>query len=127
MRETEALGIARDAGITVDIAGDPGALELLGPRRRDALESAVGQCLVNVIRHAGVDEAEVAVGAGDGEVTVVVVDSGAGFDVDAVPDDRIGLRTSIKGRIEQEGGTVRIWSRPGVGTTVVLSVPEGGA
>ena len=69
----------------------------------------------------------VAVGPGDGEVTVVVVDSGAGFDLDEVPDDRIGLRTSIKGRIEQEGGSVRIWSRPGVGTTVVLSVPEGGA
>lgn len=124
---SEALGIARDAGITVRVAGSPDALELLGPRRRDALEAAVGQCLVNVVRHAGVDEAEVAVGPGDGEVTVVVVDSGAGFDVDEVPDDRIGLRTSIKGRIEQEGGSVRIWSRPGVGTTVVLSVPEGGA
>jgi signal transduction histidine kinase len=124
---SEALGIARDAGITVRVGGSPDALELLGPRRRDALEAAVGQCLVNVIRHAGVDEAEVAVGPGDGEVTVVVVDSGAGFDVDEVPDDRIGLRTSIKGRIEQEGGSVRIWSRPGVGTTVVLSVPEGGA
>lgn len=124
---SEALGIARDAGVTVRVGGSPDALELLGPRRRDALEAAVGQCLVNVIRHAGVDEAEVAVGPGDGEVTVVVVDSGAGFDVDEVPDDRIGLRTSIKGRIEQEGGSVRIWSRPGVGTTVVLSVPEGGA
>lgn len=124
---SEALGIARDAGITVRVAGSPDALELLGPRRRDALEAAVSQCLVNVVRHAGVDEAEVAVGPGDGEVTVVVVDSGAGFDVDEVPDDRIGLRTSIKGRIEQEGGSVRIWSRPGVGTTVVLSVPEGGA
>lgn len=124
---SEALGIARDAGITVRLGGSPDALDLLGPRRRDALEAAVGQCLVNVIRHAGVDEAEVAVGPGDGEVTVVVVDSGAGFDLDEVPDDRIGLRTSIKGRIEQEGGSVRIWSRPGVGTTVVLSVPEGGA
>lgn len=124
---SEALGIARDAGITVRVAGSPDALELLGPHRRDALEAAVGQCLINIVRHAGVDEAEVAVGPGDGEVTVVVVDSGAGFDVDEVPDDRIGLRTSIKGRIEQEGGSVRIWSRPGVGTTVVLSVPEGGA
>lgn len=122
----EALGIAHDAGVTVRVAGSPDALDSLGPRRREALEAAVGQCLVNVVRHAGVDEAEVAVGPGDGEVTVVVIDSGAGFDVDAVPEDRIGLRTSIRGRIEQEGGTVRIWSRPAVGTTVVLSVPEGG-
>lgn len=124
---TEALGIARDAGVTVHVAGSTAVLESLAPSRREALEAAVAQCLINVVRHAGVDEAEVAVDAGDGEVTVVVVDSGAGFDPDDVPDDRIGLRTSIRGRIEQVGGTTRIWSRPGVGTTVVLSVPEGAA
>ena len=122
----EALGIARDAGIAVHVAGSPGALETLAPARRDALESAVAQCLINVVRHAGVAEAEVAVDPGEGEVTVIVIDGGAGFDPDAVPDDRIGLRTSIRGRIEQEGGTALIWSRPGVGTTVVLTVPEGG-
>ncbi|MFE5672297.1 sensor histidine kinase [Agromyces sp. NPDC056523] len=121
----EALGIARDAGVAVHVAGSPAALETLAPARRDALEAAVAQCLINVVRHAGVDEAEVAVDPGDGEVTVVVIDGGAGFDPDAVPDDRIGLRTSIRGRIEQEGGTARIWSRPGVGTTVVLTVPDG--
>ncbi|GGI43547.1 signal transduction histidine kinase [Agromyces flavus] len=121
----EALGIARDAGVAVHVAGPPAALESLTPARRDALESAVAQCLINVVRHAGVAEAEVAVDPGDGEVTVVVIDGGAGFDPDAVPDDRIGLRTSIRGRIEQEGGTARIWSRPGVGTTVMLTVPEG--
>lgn len=122
----EALDLARDSGVTVRVAGSPDALDTLGPRRRDALGAAVAQCLVNVVRHAGVDEAELAVGPGDGEVTVVVMDSGSGFDVGGVPDDRIGLRTSIRGRIEQEGGSVRIWSQPGVGTTVVLSVPEGG-
>ncbi|MBM7503998.1 sensor histidine kinase [Agromyces aurantiacus] len=123
----DALAIAGEAGVAVRVAGSPDALRALGPRRREALEAAVAQCLVNIARHAGVDEAELAVGAGDGAVTVVVIDSGTGFDLDAVPDDRIGLRTSIRGRIEQEGGTARIWSRPGVGTTVLLSVPEGGA
>jgi hypothetical protein len=45
-----------------------------------------------------------------------------------VPADRIGVRTSIRGRIEQEGGSVQIWSRAGVGTTVVMTIPvEGGA
>jgi len=55
-----------------------------------------------------------------------VMDSGAGFDEREVPEDRIGLRTSIRARIEQEGGGVRLWSTKGVGTTVVLTVPEGG-
>jgi signal transduction histidine kinase len=123
----EALEAARNAGLGVRITGDPAALEVLGPVRASVLDAAVAQCLVNVARHAGVGEAEVAIDPGHGDVTVVVVDSGLGFDVDAVPDDRIGLRTSIRARIEQEGGSVQVWSSPGVGTTVVLTVPEGGA
>ena len=123
----EALEAARNAGLGVRITGDPTALDVLGPVRASVLDAAVAQCLVNVARHAGVAEAEVAIGPGHGDVTVVVVDSGLGFDVDAVPDDRIGLRTSIRARIEQEGGSVQVWSSPGVGTTVVLTVPEGGA
>ncbi|GAA2043871.1 hypothetical protein GCM10009819_33300 [Agromyces tropicus] len=122
-----ALEVARDAGLTVNVSGSTDALGRIGPRRREALEAAVVQCLVNVARHAGVDDVELAVGPADGEVTVVIMDSGRGFDPERVPDDRIGLRTSIRGRIEQEGGSARIWSRPGVGTTVLLSVPEGGA
>lgn len=122
----EAMDVARHAGLQVHLSGDPSALRLIGPARREALEAAVTQCVMNVIRHAGVDEVEVAVGPGDDQVTVAVVDGGAGFDVSNVPRDRIGLRTSIRGRIEQEGGTVQVWSRPGVGTTVLLSVPVTG-
>lgn len=123
----EALEAARNQGLDVQITGDPTALAALGPVRSHALDAAVAQCLVNVGRHAGVDDVEVAIGRGNGDVTVVVVDSGQGFDLDAVPDDRIGIRTSIRARIEQEDGAVQIWSSPGVGTTVVLTVPEGGA
>ncbi|WP_430645827.1 sensor histidine kinase [Agromyces sp. GXS1127] len=123
----DALAMARASGLTVNLSGSPEALARIGPQRRAALEAAVAQCLVNVARHAGVDDVELAIGPGDGEVTVVIVDSGRGFDPDRVPEDRIGLKTSIRGRVEQEGGRARIWSRPGVGTTVVLSVPEGGA
>ncbi|WP_353813311.1 sensor histidine kinase [Agromyces sp. SYSU T00266] len=122
----DAIGMARDAGLAVNVSGAPDVLAAVGPRRRAAIEAAVAQCLMNVARHAGVDDVEVALGRADGEVTVVVVDDGRGFDPERVPDDRIGLRTSIRGRIEQEGGRARIWSRPGVGTTVMLAVPEGG-
>ncbi|WP_400994349.1 sensor histidine kinase [Agromyces sp. GXQ0307] len=122
----DALDVARDAGLSVNVSGAADALTAVGPRRRAAIEAAVAQCLMNVARHAGVDDVEVALGRADGEVTVVVVDDGRGFDPDRVPEDRIGLRTSIKGRIEQEGGRARVWSRPGVGTTVMLAVPEGG-
>jgi signal transduction histidine kinase len=125
----DAIDLARQAGVTIHLSGDPEVLRPLGRRRREALEAAVAQCLVNVVRHAGVDEAEIAVGPGgpdDDEVTVAVIDGGAGFDPAAVPADRIGVRTSIRGRIEQEGGAVQIWSRRGVGTTVLLTIPVGG-
>lgn len=121
-----AFAAAANAGLDVRMTGDLAVLGLLGAARAAALDAAVAQCLVNVARHADVDEAELALGYGGGEVTVAVMDSGVGFDEDEVPEDRIGLRTSIRARIEQEGGTVRLWSTKGVGTTIVLTVPEGG-
>ena len=121
-----AFAAAANAGLALRMTGDLGVLGALGPARAAALDAAVAQCLVNVARHADVAEAELALGLGDGEVTVAVMDSGVGFDEREVPEDRIGLRTSIRARIEQEGGTVRLWSTKGIGTTIVLTVPEGG-
>jgi signal transduction histidine kinase len=121
-----AFAAAANAGLDVRMTGDLAVLGLLGPGRAAALDAAVAQCLINVARHAGVAEAELALGLGSGEVTVAVMDSGVGFDEREVPEDRIGLRTSIRARIEQEGGTVRLWSTKGIGTTIVLTVPEGG-
>ncbi|WP_156401757.1 sensor histidine kinase [Agromyces sp. Soil535] len=122
----QAFSTAANAGLDVRMTGDLAVLGLLGPARAAALDAAVAQCLINVARHAGVGEVELAIGFGSGDVTVAVMDSGVGFDEREVPEDRIGLRTSIRGRIEQEGGIVRLWSTKGVGTTVVLTVPEGG-
>ncbi|HEX6955263.1 MAG TPA: ATP-binding protein [Agromyces sp.] len=123
---SSGIEVAEQAGLDVRLSGDASVLHRLDPRRREALDAAVAQCLMNVVRHAGVDEVEVAIGPGDDEVTVAVIDGGAGFDPAAVSDDRIGLRTSIRGRIEQVGGAVQVWSRPGVGTTVLLTLPTGG-
>lgn len=125
-RLPHAVAAAANAGLEIRVTGDLAVLGVLGPRRAAALDAAVAQCLINVARHAGVGEAEVAVGLGGGEVTVAVMDSGVGFDEHEVPQDRIGLRTSIRARIEQEQGAVRLWSTKGIGTTIVLTVPEGG-
>lgn len=121
-----SFAAAENAGLAVRMTGDLAVLGVLGPLRAEALDDAVAQCLINVARHAGVQEAELAVGFAGGEVTVAVMDSGIGFDESEVPEDRIGLRTSIRARIEHEGGAVRLWSTRGIGTTVVLTVPEGG-
>ncbi|WP_173922353.1 sensor histidine kinase [Agromyces sp. Marseille-P2726] len=117
---------AEHAGLELRVTGDLAVLGALGPGRAAALDQAAAQCVINVARHAGVGEAELAIGFAGGEVTVAVMDSGVGFDESEVGEDRIGLRTSVRARIEQEDGTVRVWSTKGIGTTVVLTVPEGG-
>lgn len=122
-RLDQAFAAAEHAGVEVHLTGDTATLGRVTPERAAALDAAVAQCLVNVSRHAGVDSAEVVIGVGDGQLTVAVIDEGVGFDEALVGSDRIGLRTSIRGRIEGVGGTVRLWSTRGMGTTVVLSVP----
>jgi len=56
-------------------------------------------------------------------VTVMVVDSGRGFSESETATDRMGLRHSVRSRVEQAGGTVRLWSTPGRGTSVMIRVP----
>ena len=48
-------------------------------------------------------------------------DRGVGFDPQAVPPDRRGVRDSIIGRMERHGGRARVHSTPGEGTEVELS------
>jgi len=59
--------------------------------------------------------------AGD-EISIFVRDRGKGFDLDAVPEDRMGLRESIIGRMERNGGKAEIRTAPGEGTEVRLEM-----
>jgi signal transduction histidine kinase len=59
-------------------------------------------------------------------VVVTVRDAGRGFTYDErrlLAEGKIGLAKSIKGRVEQLGGTMAVTSRPGAGTEVELRVP----
>ena len=92
-----------------------------------ALVLATREAMVNAAKHAGVDEVSVYVEVEPDEVNVFVRDRGAGFDPDAVPDDRHGLADSVRGRMDRHGGTVRLRTRPGEGTEVHLRLPLDGA
>ena len=73
------------------------------------------------------DVADVTVLADPAGLTVMVADSGAGFVPEEVDRSRLGLSTAVRARIEQVGGTVRVFAQPGIGTTVLLSVPKAAA
>jgi signal transduction histidine kinase len=62
--------------------------------------------------------------AGD-EVSIFVRDRGKGFDLDTIPEDRMGLRESIIGRMERNGGKAEIRTAPGEGTEVRLEMRRG--
>ena len=53
----------------------------------------------------------------------MVVESGSGTDA-AGDDDSEALRVAVEHHVAEVGGTVLVFSRPGVGTTVLLTVPR---
>ncbi|MEV0293338.1 PspC domain-containing protein [Nocardia sp. NPDC050710] len=89
-----------------------------------ALLGASREALVNAAKHAGVPDIDLFAEAEPHQVSVFVRDRGAGFDLDAVPQDRQGLAKSIRGRIERRGGQVEILSTPGRGTEVRIIMPR---
>ncbi|GIH16297.1 sensor histidine kinase [Rugosimonospora africana] len=89
----------------------------------EAFAGAAGQALANVVRHAGVNAAEVRLGRRGDEILVEVVDSGRGFDPGRVPAHRYGLREAIRGRMRAVGGEAAIDSSPGHGTRITLTWP----
>jgi signal transduction histidine kinase len=90
-----------------------------------ALAKAAREAMVNAAKHAGVDRVDVYAEVASGTATVYVRDRGQGFDPDGVADDRMGIRTSIIGRMERHGGTVDIQSAPGAGTEITLTMEVG--
>ena len=119
-----AVAQARALGLEVSVAGEVAALESLRPRISVALSLAVLQCLTNVAAHAGTNSAELTVVATDDGVCVMVIDSGVGFVEAETHGDRLGLRQSVRGRIDAVGGTVQVWTSPGAGTAVSMLVPR---
>jgi signal transduction histidine kinase len=90
----------------------------------DAFLGALGECLENVRRHAGVTEADVTITDDETTVRALVTDAGVGFDLHAVDGHRLGFAESVVGRLRAAGGRARLFSSPGSGTTVVLEVPK---
>lgn len=90
----------------------------------DAFLLALAECLENVRRHAGVDEADVTITQTDDRLRAVVTDAGVGFSPDIVSAESLGFTESVVARLRDVGGDARVFSAPGSGTTVFLEVPR---
>jgi signal transduction histidine kinase len=118
-----AVDDAVAAGLQVRVYGDIGHA-VVHDVAAGALGAALHECLTNAHRHAAAGSVDVTTSVADGSAFVVVVDDGAGFDIDQIERDRLGLRVSVQERLREVGGDAIIWSRPGRGTSVLLRVPE---
>ena len=118
----------RYASTTVQVAAPATPVPLPG-RVAGELAAAVGAALDNVTRHAG-GRAWVLIEDEGETVTVSVRDEGPGIPdgrlAEAAAQGRLGVAQSIRGRVADLGGEVRILSGPGTGTEIELTVPRSG-
>jgi len=110
-------------GLSVHVTGSGDGIYQLEPSTATALVDALAAALENVLRHSGATVAEMELVYEPESVTVMVTDEGVGFDPSKVAPDRLGLRASIEARIAAVGGTVQLWSTPGSGTSIAMTVP----
>ena len=87
-----------------------------------ALVRAAREAMVNAAKHSGADKIDVYAEVDEESVEVFVRDRGHGFDVDAVAEDRMGVKGSIIDRMARHGGTATIRSVSSDGTEVRLEI-----
>jgi signal transduction histidine kinase len=86
----------------------------------DAVNGAVGEAVTNAAKHGGATRVTVYVEpTDDGGLFCSVKDDGSGFDP-ATVSEGMGLPRSIRGRLEEVGGSVAVDARPGHGTEIQL-------
>ncbi len=95
----------------------------LPPAIETALYRIVQEALTNVARHSGARHASVLLERARHHVRAIVEDNGCGFDTSLARQERkLGLY-GMEERATLIGGSLRIESQPGLGTTVVVHVP----
>ncbi len=114
-----AQEVEDDFPVAVELVtvGDADLTPALGELARAAREA-----MVNAAKHSGASTIDVYAEVDGPRVEVFVRDRGRGFDPDAVPEDRLGVRRSIMERMARHGGTARVRSNPETGTEVTLEM-----
>lgn len=121
-RIRDELGVEDDVAFRVIGEGPP---QRLHPVIRDEVYRIGREALINAFRHAGATRIEVGVERERRRLRVRVRDDGKGIDADVLREGRDGHwgLSGMRERSERIGGRLRVWSRPGAGTEVELSVP----
>ncbi|KAA0935501.1 ATP-binding protein [Streptomyces apricus] len=125
--DTLAEAVKRSAAEVEDKHGVPLEVVVVGDCPLDdrigAQMQAAREAMVNAAKYGGEGGAVQVFAEVEGRTVFVSVrDRGPGFDLDSIPADRMGVRESIIGRMERNGGTARLRAVPDGGTEVELEM-----
>jgi signal transduction histidine kinase len=80
------------------------------------------ECLRNIVQHSQATRVRIALQGMEGGARMIIEDNGQGFDPDALPPDRLGIR-SISERVRLAKGILALRSANGHGTRVEVWIP----
>ncbi len=122
MREFSAV-----SGLPVELTVD-GQEKNVPPAVGSSLYRITQEALANVFRHAEAKQIDAKLSFVDGRVSLQIHDDGKGFDLDE-PENAASLGRGLRNihqRAAEAGGDARIFSLPGRGTTVRVTLPLEG-
>jgi signal transduction histidine kinase len=108
--------------LNVSVEGKPRELH---PILRDDVYRIAGEALRNALRHARPTQVEAELTYSEQQLRVRIRDNGSGIDPLLLEAGRVGHwgLQGMRERAQQIGGKLEIWSQPGAGTEVDLTVP----
>ena len=119
-------GVRKRTSLLVEIKSGPERIDRLPASIETALYRMVQEALNNIVRHAQADSVTIEVQSSDQFVFCTTEDDGVGFDFALLGKSAnpcgLGL-AAMQERVHMLGGTLRIDSAPGAGTTLRAVIP----
>ena len=110
----------------------PPADPALPPTTAHDLTQIVREALRNAVRHGNASQAVVKIACDPSQLSLVVHDNGSGFTGGHARADDDGFLTpqatpwSIRERAAALGGSLRVWTKPGRGAEITVTIPATG-
>lgn len=106
--------------MTIALETDPSLVIM--PEAEDHLFRIVQEALSNTLRHAKATRMDISLCRMNEQLLLTMRDNGIGFDMEAKKQTSYGLLT-MEERVIEMGGTMKLFSAPGEGTTIEILVP----
>lgn len=126
--ETYLQQFSRRHGLKTELlASDELAGIIFDPNVEIHLMRIIQEAVTNIRKHAGAQHVRITFEIANGQAQVTIEDDGCGFDPDQPSSNdgrHFGLRV-MQDRAKEIGGSIRLQSNPGQGTTVKIQTPLG--